>query len=212
MARLRFFSGPMSSGKSTLALQMAYNYRAAGRAGVLLTRLDRSGNPVISSRLGVRATALEGAAGTKVLAMVSAAVRPGGFVVADEAQFYTPAQVDDLGAVVDDLGVDVDAFGLLTDFTSHLFPGTGRLVELADELIRLQVVVLCWCGAPGVVNARLVDGSVVHTGDQIVVGDIGGAGKVHYQVLCRAHWRAGLAGPAVAVSGTGLGWGADPGR
>jgi thymidine kinase len=84
----------------------------------------------------------------------------------------------------------VDCFGLLTDFRSKMFPGSRRLLEMADSFIRLQLDVLCWCGRPGSQNARLVDGQVTHEGDQVVVGDTDDASSVRYTVLCRRHWRA----------------------
>jgi thymidine kinase len=115
-------------------------------------------------------------------------------VIADEVQFYAPTQIDQLAQAVDDLGVDVDCFGITTDFSSRLFPGAQRLLEIADECLPLQVRVLCHCGQPGQQNARVVAGQVVHTGEQVVVGDVTGS-DVSYRVLCRKHWRLRQAGP-----------------
>src|SRR5690606_31750157 len=124
MAMLRFSFGTMGSGKSTLALQIHHNLALRGRRGMLLTRFDRESS-VVSSRLGVSAPAVEVTPETDVFGLVAARVSGPGldFVVADEAQFYEPDQVDQLARVVDDLGVDVYAFGLLTDFRGHLFAG-----------------------------------------------------------------------------------------
>jgi thymidine kinase len=112
------------------------------------------------------------------------------YLICDEAQFYTPAQVEQLAFIVDDLGIDVYAFGIMTDFRTRLFPGSMRMVELADRVQVLQVEALCWCGARAIHNARTIDGEMVVEGDQVVVGDIGGAGDVAYEVLCRRHYRA----------------------
>ena len=71
------------------------------------------------------------------------------YLICDEAQFYTVAQVEQMARLVDVLGVDVFAFGLATDFRTELFPASQRLFELADEVARLQVEVLCWCGGKG---------------------------------------------------------------
>ncbi len=108
----------------------------------------------------------------------------------DEAQFISAAQVDQLARIADDLDIEVLAFGLLTDFRTDLFPGSRRLVELADEIRRLQVEARCWCGEVATHNARTVDGRIVRSGDQVVVGDLG-AGSIGYEVLCRRHHREG---------------------
>ena len=99
--------------------------------------------------------------------------------------------LDDLARIVDELGIDVSCFGILTDFRTELFPGSRRLVELADRIEMLQARPRCWCGAPATHNARVVDGVMVVEGDQIAVGDTegGGAGVVAYETLCRAHHR-----------------------
>jgi thymidine kinase len=112
-------------------------------------------------------------------------------LICDEAQFYTPDQVDQLGEIVDELDVEVHAFGLLTDFTTHLFPGSRRLLEVADRRQELQVEARCWCGERGTMNARTRDGLIQRQGAQVVVGDVD-HGEVAYEVLCRRHHRQGM--------------------
>ncbi len=190
MSDLVFFSGTMDSGKSTLALQTAHNHAARGRDGLLFTRQDRAGEAVISSRLGLTQPALEVDDATDFWAEVMerrARGIPVDYVVADEAQFYTATQVEQLARVVDELGVDVFAFGITTDFRARLFPGSARLVELADRIEVLQVRSLCWCGAKATHQARTVDGEMVTEGEQVVIGDTDHGGKVAYEVLCRRH-------------------------
>jgi thymidine kinase len=92
--------------------------------------------------------------------------------------------------VVDDLDLDVFAFGITTDFRSKLFPGSQRLVELADRVEVLQVEALCWCGARATHNARTVGGVMVVEGAQVVVGDVNQSpDEIGYEVLCRRHHR-----------------------
>jgi len=93
----------------------------------------------------------------------------------------------------------------LTDFRSRLFPGSGRLVELADRMNVLQVEALCWCGRRATHNARTENGEMVTEGDVIVVGDVFDADVptpvVGYEVLCRQHHRRRMtAARAHAVS------------
>jgi thymidine kinase len=190
VAELVFFSGTMDCGKSTLALQLDHNHTVAGRGGVLYTRQDRAGAEVLSSRLGLSRTAAEVTDSTDFWAeVVQRRVRGDrvDYLVCDEAQFYTPTQVEQLAQLVDEMGVDVYAFGITADFRTRLFPGSARLIELADRVEVLQVPALCWCGARATHNARTVDGHMVVEGAQVVVGDTGGAHEVGYEVLCRRH-------------------------
>jgi thymidine kinase len=193
MGVLRFSFGTMGSGKSTLALQILHNLTSRGLVGVLCTRLDRE-EGTVSSRLGVTRRAVEVTPTLDLRAMADELVAAHGrldFVVCDEAQFFTEAQVEELAAVVDEVGADVYAFGLLTDFRGKLFPATARFLELADSRQELQVEARCWCGRPATHNARLVDGTQVYDGDLVVLGDIGGPSKVSYELLCRRHWHEG---------------------
>ena len=196
-ATLKFFWGPMDCGKSTLALQMDHNHARQGRHGIILTRNDRSLGPSVTTRIGLSRPAIEVTDELDVLALVRdrwAAGHRVDYIICDEACFYTVAQIEQLADLVDGYDVDVYAFGLASDFRSELFPAARRLFELADESCRLQVVVLCWCGRPGSLNARIVDGAVAREGEQVVIGDTGSGAEVRYQVLCRRHYRAGNLG------------------
>ncbi len=190
MAELVFFTGTMDSGKSTLALQTDYNYAARGRSGLVFTRHDRAGQSRISSRLGLETDALEVDDATDFWELVAHETqqgRPVDYIVCDEAQFYSPAQVEQLARLVDEIEIDVFAFGITTDFRTKLFPGSARLLELADRTEVLQVTALCWCGRPATHQARTVDGVMVVEGEQVVVGDTVASAVVAYEVLCRRH-------------------------
>lgn len=193
MAELAFFSGTMDCGKSTLALQIDHNNRARGREGLIFTKLDRAGEAVLSSRLGLSTGAVEVHDDLDFWDTVVEHLTSGGrvdYVICDEAQFYTPVQVEQLARVVDEMGIDVTAFGITADFRTELFPGSRRLIELADRVQLLQVEALCWCGRRATHNARIVDGAMVVEGEQVVVGDTAATntGIVEYEVLCRRHY------------------------
>jgi thymidine kinase len=183
----------MDCGKSTLALQIGHNRSARGLRGVIFTRDDRAGEGKLSSRLGLVTDAVEAVGGMDVYAYVVDTVTKGGrvdYVIVDEAQFLLPEQIDQLARIVDDLELDVYAFGITTDFRTRLFPGSQRLIELADRIEALQVEALCWCGARATHNARTVDGVMVVEGAQVVVGDVERPDEeVGYEVLCRRHHR-----------------------
>jgi thymidine kinase len=112
-------------------------------------------------------------------------------LIIDEVQFLDVKQVDQLGEIADHYGIDVHAFGIRADFTGALFPGTQRMMEIADERVELQVETMCWCGRRAVFNARIVDGVVARTGPQVLLGDTDSAAEVYYRVLCRRHYNEG---------------------
>jgi len=190
VAELVYYCGTMDSGKSTLALQTAHNHKSRGRSGLIFTNKDRAGTGVISSRLGLQSEALEVEVALDIHRLVVERLSMGeriDYIICDEAQFYQPIQIDQLAKIVDGLGIDVYAFGILADFRTKLFPGSARLVELADRVNTLQVEALCWCGSRATHNARTVNGVMVTEGEQVVVGDVGKSDEIAYEVLCRRH-------------------------
>ncbi|WP_434744003.1 thymidine kinase [Micromonospora sp. SH-82] len=193
-AALKFFWGPMDCGKSTMALQMNHNHARQGRRGLVTTRLDRSLGPQVTTRIGLAHTAIEVTEGMDLRSLVRDARADGvgvDYLICDEASFYDVEHIEQMAELVDHDDVDVYAFGLATDFRAQLFPAARRLFELADEVARIQVEVLCWCGREGRLNARVVDGRVVREGEQVVIGDTVDTARVRYQVLCRRHHRTG---------------------
>jgi thymidine kinase len=178
------YLGVMDAGKSTLALQY---HHSLGGDGVVYTSMDRGGEGVVSSRLGLSHEAKEVKPGFDIYDDL-AAIRPP-YVVVDEVQFLeAPKQINHLADAVDGLALDVYAFGLKTDFLGRLFPAAQRLIELADRVEELPVRVNCWCGERGTHNARVREGVMAFSGDVVEVGDMDS-----YAVLCRRHHRAGLA-------------------
>ena len=190
MAELIYYCGTMDSGKSTLALQTAHNRQSRGRTGLIFTNNDRAGIGVISSRLGLSSPAIEVIPTMDLHKLVVDQLSMGeriDYIICDEAQFYESEQIDQLARIVDGLSIDVFAFGILADFRTKLFPGSARLVELADRVNTLQVEALCWCGSRATHNARTVGGVMVVEGEQVVVGDVSTGADVAYEVLCRRH-------------------------
>ena len=172
---------------------------------MLCTLFDRDGTAV-SSRLGVSRPAIEVTPDLDLLALARAPRRRPATSTswcATRCSSTTEAQIDQLAAVVDELGADVFAYGLLTDFRGRLFDGTRRMLELADEHVPLSVEARCWCGHRATHNARLVNGKMTIEGETIVIGDTEAAAAdtplfgdvVTYELLCRRHYIAGVAGP-----------------
>ncbi|MFY0665589.1 MAG: thymidine kinase [Natronospirillum sp.] len=192
MAQLYFYYSAMNAGKSTSLLQNAHNYRERGLAPVLFTAAidERYGRGRIASRIGLAADAELFDGDTDFVAWVQAqqADKTLHCILIDEAQFLSVVQVDQLAAVVDDLNVPVVCYGLRTDFMGQLFPGSSRLLAIADKLSELKAI--CHCGRKATMTVRLSgDGLVQQSGEQVVIGD-----NDVYVSLCRAHHRAALAG------------------
>ncbi|HUY42237.1 MAG TPA: thymidine kinase [Acidimicrobiales bacterium] len=195
MAELTFTYGTMAAGKSTLALQLHWQLRQSRSDVALWTFGDRSPEGMVTSRIGIEAAAEAVAPGEDLEPHVARLVERGiHLLVIDEVQFASVSQVDDLAKMVDERGVDVHAFGLSTDFLLNIFPGSARLFAIADWAHELPLTSSCWCGQKGRCNARVVRGVVAREGSQFVIGDVAD-GDVHYQVLCRSHYREGALGP-----------------
>jgi thymidine kinase len=153
---------------------------------------DRSADGMVTSRIGIEAAAEAIEPGQSLDRPVGNLVTRGiNILVIDEAQFASVAQIDELARVVDDLDIDVHAFGLSADFLLNVFPASARLFAIADWAHELPLTSSCWCGKKGRCNARVVGGVVAREGSQFVTGDVS-EGAVHYQVLCRTHYRLGL--------------------
>ena len=109
-------------------------------------------------------------------------------VLVDEAQFLSPEEVDTLSDLVDFYNIPVICYGLRTDFLNHLFPGSRRLMEIADVIEEVPTV--CWCGKRAQCNTRYANGKIVREGAQIFLGS-----NESYVALCRKHYKEGKLWP-----------------
>ncbi len=183
MAKLYFKYGAMGSSKSAQALITKFNYEELHMTVWLIKpSVDtRDGADIVRSRIGLSAHAQIITPGQNIADEYH---RLGSYdvIIADEAQFFTPAQIDQLRALVDEDDIPVLCFGLRTDFLTHLFPGSQRLLELADSLTEIKTV--CACGRKATVNARIDEaGRVITQGDQVFLG-----GNDSYVAMCHKCW------------------------
>ncbi|MBI5478832.1 MAG: thymidine kinase [Deltaproteobacteria bacterium] len=191
MAKLYFYYSAMNAGKSTIMLQSSYNYRERGMHTLVLTpAIDtRAGTGRVKSRIGLEASANAFAAGDDLLALTRAEHMKEKLscVLVDEAQFLSRVQVDQLTEVADDLGIPVLCYGLRTDFQGSLFPGSERLLAVADNLNEIKTI--CHCGRKATMNLRVdASGRAVREGEQIEIG-----GNERYVAVCRRHFKDGRA-------------------
>lgn len=186
MAKLYFTYSAMNAGKSTLLLQASYNYVERGMKTLLYTAaLDtRTHVGEISSRIGLKAEAFIFHGDTDLFVHISEQCnedRPD-CIFFDEAQFLSKEQVWQLCRVTDKLRIPVMCYGLRTDFQGELFPGSARLLALADVLREARTI--CWCGSKASMVVRIdSEGQVIAEGEQVVIG-----GEESYVSLCRKHW------------------------
>lgn len=188
MAKLVFYYGVMSAGKSQALLQVNHNYQSQGRGTLLLkpTVDVRDGADFVVSKLGNRAPATPITAEDNLRHVVEAALSDNkrlSIVLVDEAQFFSPIQIRQLTDVADSLDIPVNAYGLRNDSFGNLFPGSRTLFEMADELKELDDRI-CFCGRKARMNLRFdKNGFVVREGGSIHIGDS------EYRSVCRYHWK-----------------------
>ena len=184
MAKLYFKYGAMGSSKTAQALITKFNYEERGMSVLLIKPSvdDRDGAAILRSRIGLEAPAVVVRPEDDIVALYTALGRRD-VIIGDEAQFFTPRQIEQLRRLVDEEGVPVLCFGLRTDFRTYLFPGSQRLFELADSIQEIKTI--CECGAKATVNARIgADGRVVTEGEQVMLG-----GNDTYIAMCHSCWR-----------------------
>jgi len=184
MAKLYFKYGAMGSSKSAQALITQFNYEELGMTVWLIkpSTDTRDGAEVIKSRIGLERKANVITPELDIKEEYSKHIRTD-VIIADESQFFTPEQIDQLREIVDEQDVPVLCFGLRTDFLTHFFPGAKRLMELADSITEIKTV--CACGRKATVNARIdSEGHIVTEGSQVMLG-----GNDSYIAMCHKCWK-----------------------
>ena len=189
MAKLYFKYGAMGSSKTAQALITKYNYEENDMHVWLLkpSADTRDGVNILKSRIGLQAEVEIAGPETDIYKRYQEAFACNcNAVIVDEAQFLLPAQIDQLRAIVDDFNVPVMCFGLRTDFQTKLFPGSMRLMELADTIQEIKTI--CDCSAKATVNARIdAEGYIVTEGAQVVLG-----GNDSYIAMCHRCYKKGI--------------------
>ena len=189
MAKLYFKYGAMGSSKTAQALITKYNYEENDLSVWLIkpSADTRDGVQLLRSRIGLEAKVEVMAPGVDVFDLF-ARTRQGScdVIIVDECQFMTPAQIDQLRAIVNDFNIPVMCFGLRTDFQTRLFPGSHRLMEVADTIQEIKTI--CDCGAKATVNARIDgNGYIITEGAQVVLG-----GNDSYIAMCHRCYVQGI--------------------
>lgn len=185
MAKLYFKYGAMGSSKTAQALITKFNYEERGMKVWLIKPAidDRDGREIIKSRIGLSAASTAMEKSDSLIEKFLSEKIEADVIIADECQFFTESQVDEMRQIVDEYDIPVLCFGLRTDFLSHLFEGSRRLFELADSISEIKTI--CECGSKATVNARLdAQMNVVTEGSQVMIG-----GNESYVAMCHRCWR-----------------------
>ena len=189
MSKLYFIQSPMNGSKSALLLMKAHSFEERGIPFVCMKPSidNREGVDFIYSRVGIKRECITIDPDDNIFNIVNDIIalidktndRLPQWILVDECQFFTAKQIEQLTKIVDDLGINVMCYGLRTDFNTHLFEGSKRLLELADDIDEIKIS--CSCGRKAIINARVNDdGYVITDGEQILIG-----GNDRYIPLCR---------------------------
>lgn len=184
MSKLYFTYGAMNCGKSTSLLQVAHNYEERGmRVLVMKPSIDTKGDKSVVSRIGTRRDADLLVTGNDNLTHVIRAWQDANgdvsCILIDEAQFLDPTQAEQLFHIAHTDDIPVMCYGLRTDFKVVGFPGSTRLLEIADDIRELRTI--CECGKKATTNVRLVNGIPTQTGEQVAID---GKDDVEYVSVC----------------------------
>lgn len=188
MAKLYFKYGAMGSCKTAQALTTKFNYEERGmKVWLIKPSIDtRDGESTVKSRIGLFAPCDSISCTANLFEKFSYEHNDTDVIIADECQFFTEEQVDQLRRIVDTFDCPVLCFGLRTDFLCHLFPGSKRLFEVADSISEIKTI--CACGSKATVNARLdANMRVVTSGNQVMIG-----GNETYIAMCHRCWREAI--------------------
>lgn len=189
MAKLYFKYGAMGSSKTAQALITKYNYEENDlNVWLIKPSADtRDGARILRSRIGLEAEVEVITPDVDIYArFLGSKVRKSDVIIVDECQFLTEKQIDQLRMIVDDRNIPVICFGLRTDFQTRLFPGSRRLMEVADTIQEIKTI--CDCGAKATVNARIDgEGYIVTEGAQVVLG-----GNDSYIAMCHKCYVQGI--------------------
>ena len=182
MAKLYFRHGTVGSAKTLNLLAVAHNYERQGKqVQVLKPSFDtRFGAAEVSSRAGLSRTA-------SMVIETETELDPADFVgchcvLVDEAQFLLPRHVEQLRDITRTAGCPVICYGLRTDFRTELFPGSRRLLELADSIEEVKTT-CAYCNKKALLNLKHVDGAANLDGPSAQLG-----AEETYLPVCFAHY------------------------
>lgn len=184
MGKLTFIYGVMGSAKSANALMQYFELRHNQKKVLLLkSKTNTRDGGLIKSRIGLQENALLIDDNTNFYNIVTQNNYPTDLII-DEVQFLNKNQIDELKDICTDYNIKIFCYGLKTDFTSHLFESSKRLMEIADEIKKLEMS-CSFCDNSAEINARIDNnGKVITNGDLILI-----ASNDKYKPMCYRCWK-----------------------
>ncbi|QCW23102.1 thymidine kinase [Vibrio phage USC-1] len=193
MSKIYFYTSAMSSGKTTTAIQTAYNYQERGMIPFVL-------KPVVDTRDGCprTLTSRSGAKWDNCIPFPKEGLgelelwlrdheRQPDVLIIDEVQFISESQIDALATLARKLGIPLLCYGLRNNFQGGGFPASDWLLRHASSINIVKG--MCWCGKNATHNLMVVDGKPYY-GTQgesaVVVG-----GNETYHAVCLPHFLDG---------------------
>ena len=187
MPKLYFRYGTMNSSKTANLLMVAHNYRSQGKQVLLVKPLcdNRFDLQMITSRAGQQMPADLLISPDMTSLSISDQVV---CILVDEAQFLSEINIDALRNI--SLNIPVICYGLRTDYLSKLFPGSKRLMEVADSIEEIKTICVV-CEKKAIINAKFyIDEEenrkkIIRDGSSRI--DLGAEDK--YQPMCWKCWK-----------------------
>ena len=191
MTKLHFRYGPMNSSKTANLLMTAHNHISQGRKVLLIKpQCDtRWGDNMITSRVGCSMEA------QLILAPdvtnISSFMIDISCVLVDEVQFLSRDNINMLRGIA--MTIPVICWGLRTDYTTKLFEGSKRLMEVADSIQEVKTICV-GCERKAIVNAKFQidfmnkNKNIIreNNGSQFELG-----AEEKYQPMCWQCWQEG---------------------
>jgi thymidine kinase len=186
MTGLIFYFGTMNSSKTANMLMKAHNYRSKGRKILLIKpNCDTRNNEQLQiySRAiqPIKADLLLGPEITDITSFLPDIE----YILIDEAQFLSTDNINMLRNI--SINIPVLCYGLRTDYMSKLFPGSKRLMEVADTIEEICTICVK-CRDKALINAKYISDKnnnlIIKSGSSKI--DLGAEDK--YQPMCWKCW------------------------
>ena len=183
MPKLYFRYGTMNSSKTSNLIMTAYNYKSLGKdVWIVKPFIDSRSEQINSRAIGDVEVDIILDHDT-IINDIPVNIN---CILVDECQFLSESNVDNLRKL--SLTVPVICYGLRTDYKTKLFPGSKRLMEIADSIEEIKTICVECIDRKAIVNAKFINieniKTIIYDGEN--TPDLGREEK--YQAMCWKCW------------------------